>query len=78
LAPVLRNPRRLSSVHEGEKVRITGIEGGARVRIRLREMGLAPGGNVEVLQNSGGPVIIMSGSSRIALGRGVSSKITVE
>ena len=78
MSPVLKNPRYLSTVGEGESVRITGIEGGVGVRIRLREMGLSPGDFVEVLRNSGGPVIIKSGSSRLALGRGGSSKITVE
>jgi len=78
MAPVLRKPRYLSMVREGESVRIKDIQGGAGVTIRLREMGLSPGGMVSVVQNSGGPVIIQSCGSRIALGRGVSSKIMVE
>jgi ferrous iron transport protein A len=78
MAPVLKRPRSLSTVEEGETVRITGIEGGRIVKIRLREMGLSPGNTIEVIQNSGGPVIIQNGESRLALGRGVSSKITVE
>ncbi|MDG6225744.1 MAG: FeoA family protein [Candidatus Thermoplasmatota archaeon] len=76
--PVLRNPRSLSSIPEGNRVRIFDIQGGRGVRLRLREMGLSPGDEIDVVRNGGGPMIVLNGTLRIALGKGVSSKILVE
>jgi len=75
--PVLRSPGSLARARSGEKVRVIAIEGGRGVQVRLREMGLHPGDVLEVIQNNGGPVIVQNGCFRIALGKGVSSKIVV-
>jgi ferrous iron transport protein A len=41
-------------------------------------MGLAPGGEVTMVQNFGrGPVIVLARSTRIALGRGEAMKVHV-
>ena len=74
--PKRRRP--LSTAREGEEVNIIRIEGGRRVSRRLMEMGLSSSSRIKVVQNSGGPVIIVCKRTRMALGRGVSQKILVE
>ena len=80
LNPTYRPRRRrlLSSVDEGETVRVVGIGGGRGVCRRLGDMGLSNNSVISIIQNSGGPVVIRCGDTRMALGRGISNKITVE
>jgi ferrous iron transport protein A len=60
---------------EGEELEIVSIETGKGAASRLQEMGIYPGVKVRVISNSWGPMIIGIGSSRIALGRGLASKV---
>ncbi len=73
-----RSRRQLSSVKEGEQVTVKSINGGRGVNHRLSELGIAAGSVVKVVQNSGGPVIVIVGDSRMGLGHGVASQIEVE
>lgn len=82
----------LSETPEGEKVKIVEIRGGGFGKMhdagngcgkgvinRLRAMGIGMGQVVEVLHNPGiGPILVKVGESRIAIGRGMASKILVE
>ncbi len=44
----------------------------------IADMGIRPGGGVEMLRNPGrGPVLLKVGESRIAIGRGMAMKIFV-
>ncbi|MFP4465494.1 MAG: ferrous iron transport protein A [Candidatus Goldiibacteriota bacterium] len=45
---------------------------------RLNTMGIIPGTDIKIVHESKGPVIIEARGSRIALGRGMVSKIEVE
>jgi ferrous iron transport protein A len=65
-------------VREGEVVRVTSIHGGRGVHRRLRDLGINSGCELKVVQNNGGPVIVIVGDSRMGLGRGVADKIVVE
>jgi Fe2+ transport system protein FeoA len=67
--------RPLASVSPGQRVRITGYEGGRMLRARLMAMGLNLGQMVVVLQNNRGLIIVSVNGGRVALGRGVSQKI---
>lgn len=69
----------LDKVATAEKVRVVAIEGGQVMRKRLTSMGLKIGSVVR-RQNTNwfGPVIITSGTTRLAIGRGMSRKILVE
>ena len=60
-----------------QPVELTGIAGGTKFHRRLVELGLTPGVQLRVMQDSGGPLIIAVRDSRIALGRGMAKKITV-
>ena len=58
---------------------VVGITGGRNVVQRLSDMGLTPGSEVKVLKLlPQGPVEVATRGSRLALGRGVAMKITVE
>ncbi len=74
--PRVRRP--LSNVKEGEKVTVMLIKGGRGVNRRLSELGIGTGSEIKMVQNSGGPVIVVVGDSRMGLGHGVASKIEVE
>ncbi|MFP3928294.1 MAG: ferrous iron transport protein A [Desulfobacteraceae bacterium] len=66
-------------VQPGRYVHLTSIDAGHGLRGRLESMGLVPGVEIQVVQNSGrGPFIISVKDSRIVLGRGMAQKIMVE
>ncbi len=69
----------LAMVSPGEKVRLTAIHGGQRLRKRLADLGLNLGMTVRVLHHNGhGPLILAVKDSRLAVGRGMAHKIIVE
>jgi len=69
----------LSSLNYGTQAKITKIDGGCNLIRRLTEMGLTLGSTVKVVSDAyGGPVVIEVRDSRLALGRGVATKIYVE
>jgi Fe2+ transport system protein FeoA len=65
----------LSAVPSGQRVRITNFTGGRMVRSRLVSLGLNLGGEVTILQNNRGLIMVGINGGRVALGRGVSQKI---
>ncbi len=69
----------LTMVHEGTTAVLRSIEGGRQMRGRLAALGLLPGTELEVIQNSGkGPFIVGVRGSRIVIGRGMAARIEVE
>ncbi len=69
----------LSIVQSGRRVRLVSVDAGCGLCGRLTAMGLVPGVEIEVVQNSiRGPFLIEVMGSRIMLGRGMARKITVE
>ncbi len=67
----------LAEVPSGQRVRITGYEGGRMMRSRLASLGLTLGREINILQNNRGLIIVGADGGRVALGRGVSQKIMV-
>ena len=67
----------LTNVPLGETYQLVSLNGGKALQRRLAEMGLTPGVRLRVLQDCGGPLLVAIRSSRVALGRGMASKITV-
>ena len=66
-------------VETGKRVRLVGIDGGRRLQARLAQMGLIPGVEIDVINNTfHGPFIVGVKGSRVVLGRGMALKITVE
>ena len=67
----------LSNAPIGILLQLDNIKGGTKLNRRLVELGLTPGIQLRVLQDSGGPLIIAVRDSRIALGRGMAEKLSV-
>jgi ferrous iron transport protein B len=67
----------LANLREGDQGIIHSIGGGSSLTSRLAGMGLVTGARFRVAQVSGGMVVILVSSTRIALGRGESAKIMV-
>lgn len=69
----------LLDVKQGERVRIVRIDGGYGLAVKLRQLGLTPGEIARVLRQApfGGPIQVEVGGRRIALGRGVASRVLV-
>jgi len=68
----------LSALRTGERGEVIGITGGRGILKRMTSMGFVPGSDVVILQNFGhGPIIVRARDARIALGRGVASRIQV-
>lgn len=68
----------LSNAKSGETVRVKEIRGGGNMRCRLMEMGIIRGTMVRVLANDGGPLMVLVGNSRFAIGQGMAQKVSVD
>ena len=70
--------RPLAQVPSGQRVRITGYQGGRMLRARLLALGLNLGREVDILQNNRGLIIVGLNGGRVALGKGISQKVLTE
>lgn len=68
----------MAFIGEGKRARVIDIFGGRGIVRKLMEMGLSPGSEVLVLKNSLGPMIIEVRGVKLALGRGLASRVLVE
>ncbi len=69
----------LTMVNEGTRAILRSVEGGRQLRGRLAALGLLPGTELEVVQNSGrGPFVVAVKGNRIIIGRGMAARIAVE
>ncbi len=68
----------LSMASIGQSVRLKRIGAGRKLTHRLMELGLTPGVELTIVQDSGGPLLVSVRDSRVALGRGMAHKLTVE
>lgn len=67
----------ITELREGEQGVISAIEGGHELTSRLAGMGIAANVRFRIAQISGGRIVIQVAGTRIALGHGEASKITV-
>lgn len=69
----------LSMLQSGRSARVVALAGGNEFRQRLVSMGLIIGSEIRIVSNgnSAGPTLIASGHSRLALGRGMTTRILV-
>jgi len=66
----------LENAPEGFEGVVAHIDGGDRVSQRMIALGIVPGTRIKVVRNAAfGPLIVDVEGTRIALGRGVSSKV---
>ena len=70
----------LDTVGVKKQVRVIVIEGGHRVRAHLNTLGIHVGDWLTVVERAPfrGPVLVEINGTRLALGRGVASKVQVE
>jgi Fe2+ transport system protein FeoA len=68
----------LSMVSQGERVRLIKVNGGEGLASRLSALGLTPGVEFMIIQDTNGPLLLSVRDSRLALGRGMAQKIFVE
>lgn len=70
----------ICDLRDGQSGKVTFIRGGHNVLRRLLDMGLTPGTRISVVRIAPleGPVEIRVRGSRLALGRGIASKVFVE
>jgi DtxR family Mn-dependent transcriptional regulator len=70
----------LDNLKEGQRGKISFIRGGHNVLQRLLDMGLTPGTRITVVKIAPfeGPVELLVRSSKLALGRGIVSKVFVD
>lgn len=69
----------LAASRIGASVRLTGLDVGARDRLRLAELGLRVGAVVTVVsRTAGGGRLVGLGTSRIALDRATTRRLAVE
>ena len=70
---------KLSKIEAGVTVIFNDVIAGHELRTRLATMGMVPGTEITVVSNMRrGPVVINIKGSKMALGRGMADKITVE
>ncbi len=67
----------LASLPPNTRARIVDIVAGPGLRIRLLQMGLVPGTELEVIDNRGGTVLIRFRGTVLGLSRGIAKKIFV-
>ena len=65
----------LAMASPGERLRIERLAGGENLRRQLADMGLQLGSELEVISANGGPMVVATGGTRLALGRGVAQKV---
>jgi len=69
----------LTMVDEGACAVLRSVDGGRELRGRLAALGLSPGTELEIIQNSGsGPFVVGVRGSRIVIGRDMAARIVVE
>ncbi len=70
----------LNEMYPGQNGRVVRVEGGAGLLSRLGAMGIRPGRKITKLSSMlmRGPVTVQAGSTRLAIGYGMASKIIVE
>ena len=67
----------LASLKSNEYGRVKEIFGGCKAKKRLYELGLNKGTKITMVKNDIGPVILNIHGHKLALGRGLASKIIV-
>ena len=70
----------LSTISAGKKVMVVALTGGRQFQDRLVSMGVNIGREIEIVhssQGNGGPTLVGTGETRLAIGHGMADKIMV-
>ncbi|NLY72992.1 MAG: hypothetical protein GX079_04820 [Tissierellia bacterium] len=69
--------KKLTDLREGNTGRVDKIVAGRGATKRLYEMGFNTGARIKIVKNDNGPVIVSLNGNKVALGRGLASKIVL-
>lgn len=67
----------LKAVGAGENAFVIAVDAGKKARTRLESLGIIPGVEVDVLSNTGGPMLVSVGESRVMVERGIAEMVIV-
>jgi len=69
----------LDRIRAGQEVKVVQIFAGQSATRQLAQLGIRPGTTLKVQRSApmGGPVLVDSGSSLVAIGRGMARKVSV-
>ncbi|MCL4262591.1 MAG: FeoA domain-containing protein [Anaerolineae bacterium] len=68
----------LATTPTGQNVRLVGIQAEEKLARRLRALGMTPGVELAILQNTGSALVLAVRGSRIALGQPIAHDLLVE
>jgi len=68
----------LLTLNKGDFGKVKMIDAGKGATRRLYEMGLNTGAPVKIIKNDSGPVIVSLAGNKVAIGRGLAEKITLD
>jgi ferrous iron transport protein A len=69
----------LTMTQRGERVEVVTITAGHKAMHRLAEMGIIPGATLEIVQGQRGcPLLLAIRDTRLAIERGIASKVLVQ
>lgn len=70
--------KQLTALYQGDMGKVNAIDAGRGATKRLYEMGFNTGSPVKIIKNDSGPVIVSIKGNKVALGRGLASKIMLK
>ncbi len=70
--------KNLNTLGKGDGGKVSGIDAGRCATKRLYEMGFNTGAPIKIIKNDSGPIIVSLNGNKVALGRGLASKIMLE
>ncbi|MBD3246182.1 MAG: ferrous iron transport protein A [Candidatus Omnitrophica bacterium] len=70
----------ITELPEAKSARVVAISGGAGLRKKLQDLGIREGTVVRKVTRlfTHGPIVVRAGSTEIALGRGMASKVEIQ
>ena len=71
---------KLTEIDGDKKCRVVAFEGGSNMKTKLENLGIRLGNEIKVVNNSfiGGPITVLSGNTKVAIGRKMAERILVE
>jgi Fe2+ transport system protein FeoA len=71
---------KLTEIDGDKKCRVVAFEGGSTMKTKLENLGIRLGNEITVVNNSfiGGPITVLSGNTKVAIGRKMAERILVE
>lgn len=71
---------KLTKVNTNSKCKVLSFEGGPNMKTKLENLGIRIGNEITVVNSSfiGGPITVLAGNTKVAIGRKMAERIIVE